>query len=283
MRATGWVLAVAGVLLALVGGWIYARPTPLLVVNDERAPLGAFHVRNAAPAHAGLAVGHVHAREEAEDAHSVRVRMAFVGLNPIDFKLMEWAPVCRPRGNDVCGLGRDGAGVVVSVGSAVKRVRAGDRVLVMGTSLARQEVVVPDTHVVRVPQQWSLESAAAIPIVALASATSLLDQCSSNVGPDGAVLVLGSGSNTGRVALDLLSFYRLRRIIAFGSNETEARARGATDFINRLEETIDAGLARINPGKIDIVYECVHVEDVDVFQLVHSGNYGSPCFVSKSG
>jgi NADPH:quinone reductase-like Zn-dependent oxidoreductase len=55
----------------------------------------------------------------------VRIKTTFVGLNPYDWQGVEFRFAI---GEEPRVMGRDGAGVVVEVGSAVKRFKAGDRV-----------------------------------------------------------------------------------------------------------------------------------------------------------
>jgi hypothetical protein len=55
----------------------------------------------------------------------VLIRTLYVGLNPFDWQAVEYR---FGIGHEAKAMGRDGAGVVVEMGSAVKRFKVGDRV-----------------------------------------------------------------------------------------------------------------------------------------------------------
>ncbi len=105
-----YLLAAIG---AVIAGLVLLRQPPLHL--DPQSPVvAAYYTRNGGVDESGLAVGHVRDQNEPLGPHDVRVKVAFVSLNPADEKLMRMFLNCRPTGNGVCGIGLDGSGVVVS-------------------------------------------------------------------------------------------------------------------------------------------------------------------------
>lgn len=77
--------------------------------------------------------------------------------------------------SDGHGLGIEGSGVVRRVGSAVKDVHPGERVVVQGSGLFRTHIVVPAYQCVPIPDNMSLEGAATITVAYVTAVYSLLD------------------------------------------------------------------------------------------------------------
>lgn len=102
----------------------------------------------------------------------VRVRLQFAGLNPADRYLSEKLYPARPSFPHI--LGRDGSGVVEAVGAGVSGLKEGDAVALLrgeaGVSrwgTFAEAVVVPAGVLVPIPEGWSMEEAAAAPLVYL--------------------------------------------------------------------------------------------------------------------
>ncbi len=147
----------------------------------------------------------------------------------------------------------DGAGIVTAVGDNVTRVKPGDRVIshfvsgwidgpfrqeylatTLGTpaaGLAAEQVVLPATAVVPVPEGFTFEQAATLPIAALTAWSAL--QTVSDVQPGQTVLTLG----TGGVSIFALQFAKAlgARVIITSSSDAKlerARQLGADHTVN---------------------------------------------------
>ena len=96
-------------------------------------------------------------------AAEVRVRVAATAVNRADLMQRRGnypAPAGWPA--DIPGL--EYAGVVDAVGTAVRRLRAGDRVMgIVGGGSYAEYVVVHEDETISVPDAMSLEEAASIP------------------------------------------------------------------------------------------------------------------------
>jgi NADPH:quinone reductase-like Zn-dependent oxidoreductase len=185
------------------------------------------------------------------------VRMHAVALNFRDLLVIEG--VYHPKLALPRIVGSDGVGQVVAVGSAVRRVRVGDRVagtLLQGWSdgpltaeAARTGLggnldgvlcdyaVFAEDGVVPVPDHLSDDEAATLPCAGVTAWSAICDAPNglSNVKPGESVLVLG----TGGVSLFALQFAKLsgaRVIVTSKSDAKLARVKslGASETINYL-------------------------------------------------
>ncbi len=146
------------------------------------------------------------------DPHDVRVRVRAVSLNYRDLSLARSAhrrALPSPR-LVPCS---DGAGEVVEVGSAVRRVQVGDRVAAIffpdwidgrfaavhhtralgGTvdGMLAEEAVVAEHALVTIPASLSFEEAATLPCAGVTAWNALFE--SAHIGPGSTVLVQGTG------------------------------------------------------------------------------------------
>ncbi|CAG9194807.1 NADPH:quinone reductase [Paraburkholderia sabiae] len=131
----------------------------------------------------------------------VLVRNAVIGLNPVDWKVLDGALVDWQPGK-VPGV--DGAGVVVAVGAGVSDTRLGERVA-YHTSLATsgsfaEYTPVPARALLRLPQALDFATAASFPCPAL-TAWLALDKVPPVEGQR--VLISGAGGAVGHYAVQL--------------------------------------------------------------------------------
>jgi NADPH:quinone reductase-like Zn-dependent oxidoreductase len=184
-------------------------------------------------------------------AHDVVIRVRANALNYRDLMVMGGSYRVPPKPR-VIPLS-DGAGEIVAVGSAVKRLKIGDRVAGaffqgwMGGHIAAEHlstdmggsidgmlsefVVLNQQGVVKIPAHLSLEEAATLPCAAVTAWCCLTDQ--RQLLPGDTVLTLGSGG----VSVFAIQIARMfgARVIATTSSDAKAekiRALGAHDVIN---------------------------------------------------
>ena len=154
----------------------------------------------------------------------VLVELRAAALNPADVFFRQLGGYLS--GPDPFVLGHDGMGVVREVGSAVTRVRPGDRVCfcnggiggAMGTYA--EAAVVPDWQLARVPDAVDDATAAALPLVAITCWESLYERAA--VKPGEFVLIHGGAGGTGHVAVQLAAL-RGARVAATVSSAEKAR------------------------------------------------------------
>lgn len=143
--------------------------------------------------------------EAADDEVLVRVHAA--GLDRGTWHLMTGKPyVMRIAGMGFKGPkdrvpGRDLAGVVEAVGSAVTRFAVGDEVYGIGRGTFAEYAVAPEAKLAHKPARLSFEQAAVVPISAGTALQALTDQGHLEAGQS--VLVIGASGGVGSYAVQL--------------------------------------------------------------------------------
>lgn len=167
-----------------------------------------------------------------------------------------WWPFGRPRFPLV--LGTDGSGDVAAVGSNVRRLRAGDRVMafafpVPGGGFYAEYVAIPATNVVRIPRGLDLRRAGAMACTGLTALQGVDDALRLKKGE--AVIVHGASGGVGSLAVQ---FARLRgaRVLATASGRDGralVRRLGAEVVVDARREDVAAAAKRFAPGGVDAV------------------------------
>jgi len=187
-------------------------------------------------------------------ASQVLIRVRATSLNFRDALVVNGAYFGGPMKNDLVPLS-DGAGEVVSVGSAVKRFKPGDRVAgtffqtwfdgamqysrpAMGGStngMLSEVVALHEDGVVLLPEGCSFEEGATLPCAAVTAWHALM-ATRQPVSPGQTVLCLGTGG-VSIFALQLAKAAGARVIITSSSDDKLARAKklGADEGINYKE------------------------------------------------
>ncbi len=213
----------------------------------------------------------------------VRVQVKACGINHLDL----W--VRSGLGLDVAMphvLGNDVVGIAAEVGSTVRHVNTGDRVLINPTlscgtcdacragddHLCRdydvlgrrrnggyaEQVAVPGRNCLPFPGNLSWEEAAAVPLVFLTAWHMLVTRA--NVRPGEDVLVIGAGSGVGSAAIQIARLHGARVIATAGSDAKleRARALGAHETIRHDAADVGAEARRLTGKKgVDVVFEHV--------------------------
>lgn len=133
------------------------------------------------------------------------VRLKAAGVNPIDTKIRQRGPYCP--GDRPIILGLDGAGVVESVGSGVRRFSPGDEVYFCHGGLGREPgayaeyTVVPEGLAALKPRRLDFPTAAAAPLALITAWEALYDRAQLSSGQK--VLIHGGAGGVGHIALQL--------------------------------------------------------------------------------
>jgi NADPH:quinone reductase-like Zn-dependent oxidoreductase len=195
-----------------------------------------------------------HLPEPQPTANQVLIRVHATSLNFRDNLVANGAYFNGPMKNDLIPLS-DGAGEVISVGPAVKRFKAGDRVAgtffqtwydgamqysrpAMGGStngMLSELVALDEDGIVHLPDGYSFEEGATLPCAAVTAWHALM-ATRNPIRPGQTILCLG----TGGVSIFALQFAKAagaRVVITSSSNEKLARAKelGADEGINYKE------------------------------------------------
>ena len=133
------------------------------------------------------------------------VRMVLAGLNPADRYLAQGEYPAKPIFPHI--LGRDGLGIVESIGEGVLTPRVDDRVIVLRSEIGvnrpgtfAEQVVIPAESLAQVPAGWSDEEASGAALVYL-TAFQALGQWGDL--PASVVLVTGASGGVGVAAVQL--------------------------------------------------------------------------------
>lgn len=159
----------------------------------------------------------------------MRVKLKAAGVNPIDTKIRQRGSFFPGAGATV--LGCDGAGVVESVGKAVRRFSPGDAVFFCSGGLGgdrgnyAEYAIVDEQYAVAKPDRLSFAEAAAAPLVLITAWEALYDRARLAAGQR--VLIHGGAGGVGHVAIQLACL-RGARVATTVSSEEKAR------FVTRL-------------------------------------------------
>ena len=161
--------------------------------------------------------------------HEVLIKVHAAGLDRGTEHLMTGKPYAmrpatglrRPR-NPISG--RDVAGTVVKVGSAVTRFAPGDEVYGVAPGSFAEYAVGPEKKLAHKPANLTFEQAAVVPISAGTALQALRDV--GKVKPGQKVLVIGASGGVGGYAVQLAK--------AFGAEVTGVASGAKADFVRSL-------------------------------------------------
>jgi NADPH2:quinone reductase len=222
----------------------------------------------------------------------VRVRVAFSGVNPTDWK---------SRSNADPGPGgkipnQDGAGTVDAVGQGVDPVLVGERVWIWEAAYGRpwgtaaEYTVVPARHVVLLGAEPSFELGAALGIPFLTAhrcltvAESLPDRLDAGSLTGHTVLVQGGAGAVGNAAIQLARWADAT-VIATVSNPHKAQlaaAAGASHVINYRDQDVAVEVRKIAPKGVDAIVEVSAAQNAGVDAQV-IGLHGAVAMYADDG
>jgi NADPH:quinone reductase len=164
--------------------------------------------------------------------------------------------------------GKEGAGIVKSVGEGVTALKPGDRVMVqVEYGSYAQEIVAEESHCYPIPDGVSFEEAAAIGIAYQTAYFALVDRAYVKAGQT--VLVTGASGSVGLAAIQLAKAWGCTIIAGLTtmSKEDLARENGADHVVDLtrddLKNSIRDQVKEITGGGVDIVIEIVGGEVFD--------------------
>lgn len=189
--------------------------------------------------------------------HEIQVENKAIGINYIDTYIRSglYPPPSLPS-----GLGTEAAGVVSKVGSGVKHIKAGDRVVYAQSALGAYSTVhnVPADKAAILPDAISFEQAAASFLKGLTVYYLLRKTYEIKAGEP--FLFHAAAGGVGLIACQWAKALGAKLIGTFGSAQKAERAKqaGAWQIINYREENIVERLKEITDGKkVHVVYDSV--------------------------
>ncbi|KAF1335446.1 Quinone oxidoreductase protein, partial [Globisporangium splendens] len=196
-------------------------------------------------------------------AKQVRVKVHSAAINPVDVglsnnifpKLLS----SHPTPEQPFGMGLDGAGTVVEVGSDVEKdggVKVGSAVYFMAPFTAfgsfAEYLAVDREFVALKPMTLSFDQAASVPLAGLTSYQALKEHA--KLQPGERVLILGGSASTGIFAIQIAK--------ALGAHVVTTASARNTEFVASLgaDEVIDYTTTKwvdvLPPHSIDVLYDC---------------------------
>ncbi|HJW26923.1 MAG TPA: NADP-dependent oxidoreductase [Rhodocyclaceae bacterium] len=212
-------------------------------------------------------------------AGEVLVRIAYAGVNPVDWKIREGMMRQVFQHDFPLTLGWDAAGVVEACGADVADFRPGDRVFgycreygkPAGKGTYAQYIAVPAHLLARVPDRISLAEAAALPAPFLTAWQSLVATAALAAGES--VAILGAAGGVGSVAIQVATA-RGARVIAVSRAESHdyVRSLGAPQVVGYDASGLAGAVKGVEAGGVDVVFDCIGGAALDgAYDLVKPG------------
>ena len=194
----------------------------------------------------------------------VLIRILCDGVNPVDWKVREGMLAAMFEHRFPLTPGWDCSGVIAGVGAGVPQERIGQFVFgycrQYGTpaehGTCAQYIAAPAALAVAAPARLSPAQAAAIPTAGLSAWQGLLEAGQLRKGQS--VLILGGAGGVGTMAIQLARLHGARVLAtASAANHGLVKALGAHAAIDYRSDDLEAAIARLAPGGVDLVLDCV--------------------------
>ena len=220
------------------------------------------------------------------NSNQLLLRVTVAALNPHDQKVRDWGHFFKddlptPIANDIVG-------VVDKIGSNVTKFKVGDRVFTYGNWLetghfqngTTQYATADEAYTAKVPAHLTEHDVATLPVNISASAIALFDvrfglgipppwnsEAESCDKANTTLLIIGGGSNCGRLGVQLAKTAGIGNIVVLGGKEDELKKWGATHVLDR-HGSDDAVHARIKSvvGE-DLIYVFDAVNDAETLYV----------------
>jgi len=185
--------------------------------------------------------------------NEVKIRIGCSGICGSD--ILEYL---YPAGFSKC-LGHEFAGVVVGVGSKVKSIKRGDRVVAYNFDAQgfAEYAVVKAEHVMILPKGLSIEQGSLIePVTVVLTG---FRYCGFRTGDT--CFISGCGT-IGLLAVQVARAFGARRIVAAEPNpfrRKKASAFGADAVIDARDKSVEGAVVRAAEGKVDFSIECAGI------------------------
>ncbi len=153
-------------------------------------------------------------------------------------------------------MGLEASGVIYELGERVTGWRIGDRVctLLSGGGYA-ERVVSPASMLIRIPDEWSFEKAAAVPEVFYTAFLNLFIEGSLREGET--VLIHGGASGVGTAGIQLAKRAGCRVFVTAGRADKIdfCKKLGADVGVNYKEEDFETEIRKISPEGVDLILD----------------------------
>src|SRR5678815_824819 len=179
-----------------------------------------------------------------------RVKVEAVGVNFLDI----YQRMGRYQGSLPLALGQEAAGVVDAVGSGVKDVKVGDRVVYTGVQGSYAEyVIVPQWRLVTIPSNVDSQHAVAVMLQGITA--HYLSHSTYPLKKGDTALVHAAGGGTGQLLVQIAKLCGARVIGTVSTDEKAALAReaGADEVILYTQADFEVEVKRLtNNAGVDV-------------------------------
>lgn len=195
----------------------------------------------------------------------VRIEVKAAGVNPVDWKMRQGdflgvvQRIVGPRGPLVVGV--DVAGVVTELGSAVKDLAIGDRV-VAGTDFSKGErgsyaatAQVQAQNCCKLPDSVAFDIAGALPVAGVTAQMALFEVGKLTTGTPAKVLVLGASGGVGHMAVQLARNAGFTVVGVCSTRNAELVGRLGAQVLDYSKVEVAAEAAKLGP--FDLVINAV--------------------------
>ncbi|WP_042413451.1 NADPH:quinone reductase [Streptacidiphilus anmyonensis] len=224
----------------------------------------------------------------------VRVKVAFSGVNPTDWKSRTNA---RPGAAAPQVPNQDGSGVVDAVGAGVDAARVGERVWIWEAAwqradgTAQEYVVLPARQAVALPERASLELGASLGIPAMTAhrALTLAEGGPARLVPGAlagrTVLVAGGAGAVGNAAIQLARWAGATVLTTVSGPEKGrlAAAAGAHQVVDYRAQDAASVIRALAPEGVDLVVEVAPTANVELDLAVLAPNGTVAFYADGSG
>lgn len=192
--------------------------------------------------------------DPAVTAGTVRIRVRAAGLNFSDLLARQGLYPDAPKLPAV--MGYEVAGEVDQIGSGVTGFAAGDKVVALTRFGGQSElVVVPPGSVFRLPERWTLEEGAALPVVYLTAHHMLTRVAAARAGE--VVLVHSAAGGVGLAVAELGRILGLRVIGLASAGKHDVLRSYGVEPVDRTDARWPDAVRRLAPAGVDVVLDPV--------------------------
>ncbi|KAJ5762471.1 polyketide synthase [Penicillium nucicola] len=162
-------------------------------------------------------------------------------------------------------MGIEGTGIVQRVGSSVRNISIGDRVLLLDIGILGTHAVVHEQRCAPLPEELSLEDAATMPTVFLTAIYSLIDVA--QIRKDQSVLIHSACGGVGLAAIQVCRLIGVKKIFATVGNDDKKQylvqecGLPASQIFNSRNKSFLPSLMQVTNGRgVDIVLNSLSEE-----------------------
>ena len=194
------------------------------------------------------------------NSNEVRIKVAYAGVNPVDWKICEGLLKDHLPHHFPLILGWDAAGTVDEVGGEVTTFKKNDKVFAycrkptVQWGTFAEYICVDTTHVAFSPENLTFAEAAAIPLAGLTAWQVLFDKMNLQKGQT--LLIQAGAGGVGSLAIQFAKLAGVTVITtASEANHDYLQSLGADHIINYREENLLTEIEKIAPQKLDAVFD----------------------------